>query len=328
MVAPDRSERSGTVENHSPYPDIEPYETGWLDVDPPHRLFFERVGRKGGMPAVHLHGGPARGCVPANRRTFDPAFYDLVLFDQRGGGRSTPFGEIAGNDTAALVEDIERLRRHLGFGRWVVSGGSWGALLGLAYTQAYPDSVAGLILRGVTTGADAAIRWWAYDVRNLFPDLWKPFAEFIPEAERDDLVAAYARRITSADPKVWGPAAEAFWEYSTRISSFNTPARAPEATLEQKRTGTLMFFHYVANRFFVKPGQLLDGIARIRDVPCIIVQGRYDVVTRPLNALEVKERWPAADLRWIIGAGHDASEPALMAALTRACEDMKTRIRR
>jgi proline iminopeptidase len=315
------------MDSHPPYPEIEPRETGWLDADPPHRLFFERVGRKGGVPAVHLHGGPGRGSVPANRRTFDPAFYDLVLFDQRGGGRSLPFGEISGNDTQALIADLERLRRHLGIERWVVSGGSWGALLGLAYTEAHPDSVLGLILRGVTTGSEAAIGWWANDVRNLFPDLWTPFANFIPAAERGNLVEAYRKRITDPDPKVHGPAAEAFWEYSTRIASFNTPAKAPDATVEQKRQGTLMFFHYVANKFFVKPGQLLDGIARIRHIPCIIVQGRYDVVTRPLNAYEVRERWPEADLRWVIGAGHDASEPVLMAALTAACEDMKTRIR-
>jgi proline iminopeptidase len=311
----------------TPYPDTEPYESGFLAVDPPHKLYWERVGKKGGVPAVHLHGGPGRGCTPANRRTFDPGFYDLVLFDQRGGGRSLPFGEMSGNNTQALIADLEALRKHLGFGKWVVGGGSWGALLGLAYTEAHPDSVAGLILRGVTTGADAAISWWANDVRNLFPDLWTPFANAIPAAERGDLVAAYAKRITSTDPAVYGPAAEAFWEYSTRIASFDTPAKSPEATIEQKRQGTLTFFHYVANKFFVKPGQLLAGIEKIRHIPCIIVQGRYDVVTRPLNAWEVKERWPEADLRWIIGAGHDASEPALMAALTQACEDMKTRAR-
>src|SRR6185436_5071763 len=182
------------MDGRQPYPEIEPYETGWLAVDPPHRLFFERVGRKGGVPALHLHGGPGRGCVPANRRTFDPGFYDLVLFDQRGGGRSTPFGEMSGNNTQALVADIEKLRRHLGIERWVVGGGSWGALLALAYAEAHPGSVLGLILRGVTTGADAAISWWANDVRNLFPDLWTPFQRFIPEAERGDLVEAYRRR--------------------------------------------------------------------------------------------------------------------------------------
>lgn len=311
----------------TPYPDTEPYATGFLDVDPPHRLYWERVGKKGGVPAVHLHGGPGRGCTPANRRTFDPAYYDLVLFDQRGGGRSLPFGELQGNDTQSLIADIEALRKHLGFERWVVSGGSWGALLGLAYTEAHPDSVAGLILRGVTTGADAAIRWWSHEVGNLFPDLWTPFFTFIPEAERGDMAEAYRKRITDPDPKIWQPAADAFWEYSTRISSFKTPAKAPDATPEQKRQGTLTFFHYVANKFFVKPGQLLDGIARIRNVPCIIVQGRYDVVTRPMNAWEVKQRWPEADLRYIHAAGHDASEPELMAALTQACEDMKTRRR-
>ncbi len=321
----------GFIETESgvtPYPEIEPYASGFLAVDPPHRLYWERVGKKGGVPAVHLHGGPGRGCTPANRRTFDPDFYDLVLFDQRGGGRSLPFGEMSGNNTDALIADLERLRRHLGVERWVVGGGSWGSLLGLAYAEAHPASVAGLILRGVTTGSDAAIRWWSNDVRNLFPDLWTPFANFIPEAERGDLTQAYGKRIADPDPAVWQPAAEAFWEYSTRLSSFKTPAKAPDATVEQKRQGTLMFFHYVANRFFVKPGQLLADIPKIRHIPCIVVQGRYDVVTRPLNAYEVAAAWPEADLRFIHEAGHDASEPALMAALTQACDDMKTRMRR
>ena len=315
------------MESHPPYPDIEPWESGFLDVDPPHRLYWERVGRKGGIPAVHLHGGPGRGSVPANRRTFDPAVYDLILFDQRGGGRSLPFGEMSGNDTQGHIRDLERLRLHFGFERWVVGGGSWGAFLGPAYAEAHPESVAGLVLRGVTTGADAAIKWWSDGVRNLFPDLWAPFAGAIPEAERGDLVAAYRRRIADPDPKVHGPAAEAFWEYSTRLTSFRTPAKAPDATIEHKRQGTLIFFHYVANKFFVKPGQLLAEIPKIRHLPCIMVQGRYDVVTRPLNAFEVSEAWPEADLRFVHAAGHDASEPELMAALTGAFEDMKTRIR-
>jgi proline iminopeptidase len=311
-----------------PYPETEPHETGFLDVDPPHRLYWERVGKPGGVPALFLHGGPGRGCKPVNRRPFDPGFYDAVLFDQRGGGRSTPSMELSGNDTPSMVEDIERLRRHLGIGKWLVTGGSWGSLLALAYGQAYPGSCLGFVLRGVTTGSKAALRWWAQDVGNLFPDLWTPFARAIPEAERDDLAAAYRKRIEDPDPEVHIPAAEAFWEYSARIASFRTPEKAPAATADEKVQLARIFFHYVGHGFFVKPGQLLAGIERIRHLPCIIVHGRYDVVTRPLNAYEVAERWPGCDLRWITEAGHDATEPALAAALTRACEDMKTRITR
>ena len=208
----------------------------------------------------------------------------------------------------------------------MVAGGSWGSLLALAYAEAYPERVTGLVLRGVTTGSKAALRWWAHDVANLFPDLWRPFERFIPHAERHDLIAAYQARVLGADPMLQQAAADQFWEYSTRISSFRTPDKAPEAPAEERLQGAKMFFHYVGHGFFLEPGQLLRGADRLRDIPGILVQGRYDVVTRPMNAYELAEAWPRAELRFVTEAGHDASEPALALALAQACEDMKARV--
>lgn len=308
------------------YPEIAPRESGWLDVDPPHRVWWERSGKAGGVPAVHLHGGPGGAFSPSHRRVLDPDFYDLVLFDQRGGGRSTPAGELTGNDTPALIADIERLRAHLGIESWLVGGGSWGSLLALSYAQAHPARVRGLVLRGVTLGSAAALDWIFRGARAVFPDLWAEFASGVPEAERGDLAAAYGKRIF--DPATEDAAAASFWAYTTRLAPYRTPAQPPAASPEAKRNAARIFFHYLAHGLFVAPGALLRGVEGLRHLPCILVHGRHDCVTPPMNAHELSEHWPEAELRFVANAGHDPSEPALMAALTQGFEDMKARLPR
>ena len=305
------------------YPPIEPFDSGMLEVGGGHRLYWERVGTKGAKPAVFLHGGPGGGMSPAHRRQWDPARYDVILFDQRGCGRSTPFASLEANDTWAIVADIERLREMAGHQRWQVFGGSWGATLALAYAQTHPDRVSELILRGVFLARQSETRWlYERGASEIMPEAWDAFCAIIPEAERGDLVAAYHRRLTGADDSERNRAAEAWSRWEGQLATllpdpdlledFADPAKAvPMARIAAE------FFK--AN-FWLEEAQLLRDAGRIAHIPGIIVQGRHDICTPPVSAYDLSKVWPAGKL-WIVDdAGHSAGEPGIVDGLVRATD--------
>ena len=310
------------------YPEIEPYDQGMLDVGDGQRIRWELCGNPDGKPAVFLHGGPGGGIVPNHRRVFDPALYKVLLFDQRGCGLSTPSAgdlgtDLSTNTTWHLVADIERLREMIGADRWQVFGGSWGSTLGLAYTETHPERVTELIVRGIFTLRGLELRW-AYEggAAHLLPERFAEFVAPIPVAERDDMVGAYQRRLNDPDPLVHGPAAVAWsvWEISQiyliprpeLIEKYLDPVFAlPFARIEN---------HYMVNRGFMTDGQLLHDADRLRDVPGVIVQGRYDTCTPPITAWELHRAWPTAEFIVVDDAGHGFDEPGTAHHLIEATD--------
>jgi proline iminopeptidase len=312
-----------------PFPAIEPYRSGFLAVDSRHTIYFEESGRASGKPVVVLHGGPGGGSNPLMRRLHDPAGHRIVLFDQRGCGRSTPHADLEDNTTWRLVDDMETLRAHLGVERWQVFGGSWGSTLALAYAATHPERVTELVLRGVFTLREAELRWFYQDGASwVFPDAWEAFLAPIPPAERRDLMAAYHRRLTHADAGVRLEAARAWsgWEAAT-LSLFEDRDRVARfQTDDYALAFARIECHYFVNRgFFAHDGWLLDAVPRFRHLPCRIVQGRYDVCTPARTAWELKARWPEAELVIVPDAGHAMTEPGILRELVRATEDFKTR---
>ena len=305
------------------YPAIEPNRTGMLDVGDGHELYYEESGNPRGKPAVFLHGGPGGGTTAKMRQFFDPAAYRIVLFDQRGAGRSRPHAHLEANTTWHLVDDIERLRKHLGVERWQVFGGSWGSTLALAYAEAHPERVTELVLRGIFMLRRKEIEWfYQRGVSELFPDLWQDFLAPIPEKERGDLLHAYHRRLTGDDPRLRLRAAKAWsvWEGST---STLLPRPEVRKTFEEDHMALSMArieSHYFVNGGFMEEGQLLRDIGRIRHIPAVIVQGRYDVVCPPVTAWELSCAWPEADLRIVPDAGHAAFEPGNVHELVSATD--------
>ena len=302
------------------YPAIEPYETGVLEPAPPHRLYWEVSGNPEGRPVVFLHGGPGAGASADHRRFFDPERYRIVIFDQRGAGRSTPLGALAGNTTADLVGDIELLRERLGIERWLVFGGSWGSTLALAYAQAHPERITGLVLRGIFLGRPREIDWFLHGMGRFFPDVWRPFAGHLPEAERGDLLGNYYKRLTDPDPEVHLPAARAWSAYEGACS---TLLPSPETVAAFSDDGMALGLarieaHYFVNRLFLADGALIEGVERIRRIPAVIVQGRYDMVCPAATADALHQAWPEADYQVIPEAGHSAMEPGIRAALVAA----------
>lgn len=304
------------------HPPTEPLSTGSLPVSPLHTLHWETCGTPGGIPAVFVHGGPGGGISPASRRFFDPARYHVMLFDQRGAGRSTPLGETRENTTELLVADMERLREQMGVERWLVFGGSWGSTLSLAYAQAHPERCLGLVLRGIWLVSDAEIDWWLYGVRNFFPREWEAFASHVPADERHDLLAAYQRRLTSDDPAVYTPAARAWSRYEGSCLHLRpSEATADAFTADAVALGIgRLEAHYFQHRAFLRPGQLLDGMPRIRHLPGFIVHGRYDVICPVRYAHALADAWPGSQLRVIEDAGHSSYEPGIAAALVDATD--------
>jgi proline iminopeptidase len=307
------------------YPEIQPFNSGMLELDGRHRMYFEESGNPQGAPVVFLHGGPGAGAAPAHRRFFDPAHYRIVIFDQRGAGRSTPLGEIADNTTPLLVADIEKLRTTLGIDRWLVFGGSWGSTLALAYAEAHPERCSGLILRGIFLCRKSEIDWFLYGLRNLFPEAWRAFTAPIPEAERGDLLAAYHRRLTDPDPAVHMPAARA---WSTYEGSCSTLLPSPETVAYFASDVVALGLarieaHYFMNNIFLPENSLLDNVSRIRGIPGVIVQGRYDAVCPIVSADDLHRAWPEAEYHVVPDAGHSAWETGIRAALVRACEQFK-----
>jgi proline iminopeptidase len=313
---------------HELYPEIEPYQQGHLKVSPVHEIYYEQSGNPDGRPVVFVHGGPGGGTEAFQRRFFDPAAYRIVLFDQRGAGKSRPSGSLEDNTTWHLVADMERLREELGIDRWVVFGGSWGSTLGLAYAETHPERVRGLILRGIFLVRPKEIAWFYQEGASfVYPDAWEAYLEPIPPAERGDLVAAYYRRLTSPDPAVRVRAARAWsvWEGSTSklhpdpklIARFGSDAFAEAfARIE---------CHYFAHGSFLRvPDQLLDGVERIRHIPGVIVQGRYDIVCPMVSAWDLHRRWPEAEFHVVPDAGHSAMEPGTVDRLVEATDRFRT----
>ena len=305
------------------YPAIEPYRTGYLDVGEGHRLYWEQCGNPEGKPAVFLHGGPGAGCSPDHRRLFDPAIYNILLFDQRGCGRSTPHASLEANTTWHLVADIERLREVAGVEKWLVFGGSWGSTLALAYAQAHPDRASELVLRGIFTFRQMELDWFFQSGASyLFPDQWESYLAPIPEAERGDLVAAYHRRLTSEDPAVQLEAAKAWsgWEGAT-ITLLPDPKLLEEHMSDSFAIAIARIEnHFMVHRGWLEEGQLIRDVGRIRHIPGVIVQGRYDACTPPVTAWDLHRAWPEADLHIIPDAGHSFNQPGILDRLVRATD--------
>lgn len=308
------------------YPPVEPYRTGRIKLDGVHTMYWEQAGNPRGVPVVFLHGGPGAGSAAGHRRFFDPAHYNIVIYDQRGAGRSTPLGELRDNTTPLLIDDIERLRLHLGIERWLVFGGSWGSTLALAYGEAHPQQCIGFILRGIFLCRKSEIDWFLYGLRNIFPEAWQTFAGLIPEDERNDLLTAYHRRLVNDDPAVHLPAARAWSRYegscSTLLPSADTVAyfSGDGVALGLARIEA----HYFMHDIFLPLNSLLDNVARIRDKPAVIVQGRYDAVCPAVSAHDLHCAWPEAQYIVVPAAGHAAWEPGICAELVAACERFKS----
>ncbi|WNG32840.1 prolyl aminopeptidase [Archangium violaceum] len=306
------------------YPPLEPYNTGRLRVSALHEVYFEESGNPKGKPVVFVHGGPGSGTDPKQRRFFDPAAYRIVLFDQRGCGKSTPHACVEENTTWHLVEDMETLRRHLGIERWQVFGGSWGSTLSLAYAQKHPERVTELVLRGIFLLREQEIHWfYQHGAHALYPDAWEDFLAPIPPEERGDLLHAYHRRLMSEDARVRQEAARAWsvWEART---SFLLPN--PDVVAHFGEDAFSLAFariesHYFVNGAFLRSRtQLLEDVPRIRHIPGVIVQGRYDVPCPVESAWALHKAWPEAELKIIPNAGHSAYEPGIAAALVEATD--------
>jgi proline iminopeptidase len=306
------------------YDPIEPFDRGWLPVSPIHTLYYEQCGNPEGQPVVLLHGGPGGGIVPDYRRYFDPEAYRIVLFDQRGAGQSTPHANLEDNTTWHLVADIERLREHLGIESWMVFGGSWGSTLSLAYAQTHPQRARQLVLRGIFLCRPKEIQWfYQQGASAIFPDVWEEYVKVIPEAERGDMLTAYYRRLTSENEAVQLEAARAWsvWEGSTSklfpdpdlIEHFGEPHMA-------LALARIECHYFMNNSFFETDNYLIENVGKIRHIPAVIVQGRYDVVCPMMSAWELHRAWPEAELRVIPDAGHSVSEPGTISALIDATD--------
>jgi proline iminopeptidase len=305
------------------YPEIEPFETGMLDVGDGHTIYWERVGTKGMKPAVFLHGGPGGGTSPKQRRVFDPALYDVILFDQRGCGNSTPHASLEANTTWHLVDDIERLRKLFGFEKWLVFGGSWGSTLALAYSETHSERVSELIVRGIYTLTKGELDWYyQFGVSEMFPDKWERFCAPIPEPERGNMMAAYRKRLTSADRTVQLEAAKAWslWEGETI-----TLLPEPEVSDKFGEDDFAIAFARIENHFFthggwLEEGQLIRDAHRLHGIPGVIVHGRYDMPCPARYAWALHKAWPDAEFHLIEGAGHAFSEPGILDQLIRATD--------
>ena len=309
------------------YPEIDEYDSGFLAVDSRHQLYFEQCGNPQGKPVVMLHGGPGAGCSAKMRRFHDPAHYRIILFDQRGSGRSTPHADLVDNTTWDLVADIEKLREHLGIGRWQVFGGSWGATLALAYAEAHPGRVTELLLRGIFMLRRWELEWFYQEgASRLFPDAWENYLEAIPEVERGDLISAYNRRLTSSDEATRLAAARAWsvWEASTSLllpdEAFVDGHKDAHFALSFARIESHYFVH---GGFFDVEDQLLRDAHRLHGIPGVIVHGRYDVVCPLQNAWDLHKAWPESRLVISPSAGHSAFEAENAAALVEATDSFR-----
>jgi proline iminopeptidase len=311
------------------YPDIEPSRFSHLRLDDRHEMYWEESGNPQGAPVVFLHGGPGAGASPMHRRFFDPAYYRIIIFDQRGAGRSRPHGDLVDNTTPHLIADMEKLRVHLGIEKWAVFGGSWGSTLGLAYAQEHPQRCSALVLRGIFLCRKLEIDWFLYGMRFIFPEAWRRFAEYIPEAERANLLAAYTRRLNNPDPLTHMPAAHQWSIYEGSCSTM-----LPNASMVAHYSENIVALglarieaHYFTNNIFLPENSLLNNAYRLRLIPGVIVQGRYDMVCPIISAHDLHAAWPEAEYIVVPDAGHSAWEPGISAQLVAAMERIKARTR-
>jgi proline iminopeptidase len=317
-----QEKHAGGAELHPLFPPIEPFASGMLDLDAPHRMYYEESGNPKGVPVVFLHGGPGAGSSAVHRQFFDPAFYRIVVYDQRGAGRSTPLGCLEKNTTPDLVSDLERLRKHLGIERWMVFGGSWGSTLALAYAEHHPGRCLALVLRGIFLCRRSEIDWFLYGLRAIFPEAWRAFSGYIPQAERSDLLAAYHRRLVDPDPAV-----RSWSVYEGSCSTLlPNPALVADFASDRVALGLARIeAHYFVNDIFLAENFLLANARRLKDIPGVIVQGRYDIVCPAISADDLHRAWPEAEYSIVPDAGHSAFEPGIRSRLVAATEAFKRR---
>jgi proline iminopeptidase len=309
------------------YPEIEPFDDGMLQVSDLHTIHYERVGNPDGIPVVFLHGGPGGGLLPMYRQFFDPAAFHVILFDQRGSGKSTPAYELKENTTWDLVADIEKLREKFGIDKWYVFGGSWGSTLSLAYAETHPDRVRGLALRGIFLTRRKELEWfYQYGASEIFPDHWERFRDEIPEDERGDFMTAYYKRLTGDDEETQLSAARAWsvWEGSTsKLYPSKELIEHWENAHEALSLARIECHYFMNNSFFPTEDHLLENVGKIRDIPTVIVQGRYDVVCPITSAWDLHKAFPEAELVVVPDAGHSVSEPGTISALVDAMDKFR-----
>jgi proline iminopeptidase len=305
------------------YPPLAPYRNGLLDAGSGHRIYFEESGNPNGFPVLFVHGGPGSQTRPAHRRFFDPDFFRIVLFDQRGCGQSTPQALLADNTTAHLVADMERLRCHLNIDRWLLFGGSWGSTLSLLYAISYPNPVAGLVLRGVFLGSAAEVEWFLYGVRHFVPEAWSQFTQEVPVS----VVAHYERLVHSAEPEIALAAAQRWSAYESGVMEpENKGASASRSSGRDNLAAVQVHLHFLSRQFFLKPNELADNLWRVKHTAVIIVQGRMDLVCPPVTAVAVARGIPGSELRMVANGSHSAFQREIATALCTATRDMKTRL--
>ncbi|MDO8334432.1 MAG: prolyl aminopeptidase [Nitrosomonas sp.] len=307
------------------YPEIEPYRQGLLTLDSLHTMYWEESGNPSGIPVVFLHGGPGAGSTAAHRRFFDPTSYRIVIYDQRGAGRSTPLGEIRDNTTPHLNHDLESLRQHLGIDQWLVFGGSWGSTLALAYGEAHPERCLGFILRGIFLCRKTEIDWFLYGLRNLFPEAWRELVAPLTAIERNDILSAYYQRLINPDPAIHMPAARTWSTYEGSCSTLlPNPSTVSYFASDTVALGLArMETHYFSHAIFLPENSLLDNVHKLHNIPATIVQGRYDAVCPIVSADDLHQAWPQAEYIVIDDAGHSVWEPGIQSALIKTTNRYK-----
>jgi proline iminopeptidase len=304
---------------------VEPFDVGLLKLDSVNEMYFEQSGNSQGVPVVFLHGGPGAGSSPSHRQFFDPGFYRIIIFDQRGAGRSTPLGSLHDNTTPHLIADLERLRTRLGVQEWIVFGGSWGSTLALAYAEHHPERCLALVLRGIFLCRPSEIEWFLYGLRNVFPEAWRTFASHLPASERGSILDAYYRLLNDSNPEVQLSAARSWSIYEGSCSTL-LPNREVMASFASDRVAlglARIEAHYFKHNIFLPDNFLLENLPKIRHLPAVIVQGRYDMVCPIVSADDLHRAWPEAEYRIIDAAGHSAFEPGIRYALVGAMEKLK-----
>ncbi|MCI0666793.1 MAG: prolyl aminopeptidase [Methylococcaceae bacterium] len=312
------------------FPPLEPYACHRLEVDAVHRIYVEECGNRLGLPVVFLHGGPASGCKPDHRRFFDPRKYRIILFDQRAAGRSTPKGEISKNTTQDLVQDMERIREKLGIDRWLVYGGSWGATLGLLYTQSHLDRVCGLVLRGVFLARRADLEWFLVNGLNrIYPEQWQRLCQCVPENERNDLISAFQRRLNGRDELAKRRVARE-WDAWGRLVSLGVGFHSPESEMAASDpvAQVRVEIHYAANAYFIAENQVVEGCRKIKNIPVILLHGRYDLVCPVEAAFNLHQALPGSILEVLPNSGHVARGEEMIDGLVRATNAMLDRVKR
>lgn len=309
------------------YPSTKPYVRHTLTVEPPHQIYVEECGNPSGIPILFLHGGPGAGSRPQNRCFFDPDIYRVILFDQRGCGRSLPHGELEGNTTAALLADMEQIRTHLGIERWIIFGNAWGSALGLLYGETHPDQTLGFILHGTFLGRDQDTRWFLQEgTPQIFPDAWTHLVNGIPPERRNNLLEAFHHLLSGPDELAQMAAAKALdtWKSScaSLINGYGFPYSGHTAMLAHAR----LQIHYARHHYFIKSNQILNNIHQLAHIPGVIIHGRYDLICPLRNAWELHQAWPSAELKIIPAAGHAETEPAIVDALVQATNLMASRV--